>query len=478
MSLNKTMHHMLLWVLMLNAICQGQLFTKGSGFSIDDHIVSTTFFHWYTSDEGQKVGPWPPLEGRENWTGSVQWWKGQIKQTMLANIDILYVHLIPQMDEQRLNLFKCLSELRAEGYNVPLVAPFLDPMITWEGRVLDLSRTQDRQELISHYTKFYKQYFSVNTDPFAGSHLATIDGRPVLVTWHLQLNTSHLDDFKREELEKELARDFSEKCPAFDKGIYMVTTAISYPTFSFVDEKTLLFELHSYHVQINYNSIITAMVKPGYWDQNVRAPGFCLARAGGVNYRNAWEAVLSNKIIDRVYVESWNEYDEGSGIYAGNPIGFHKDPFNKSTNADVWSTSNDPFEYIKTTSAGARYFNDIPDYDAKIVTHDIPSTMETGKEYEVDMIVRNEGDVLWSKEAGVTLCQKGMQVVPDSKGKFWPIDMTEENLEYGGIYRGCPVSFKINISAPNEPGLYEIKMGMYCNGQYFGEQFNLKVKVE
>ncbi|MEN8255403.1 MAG: hypothetical protein ABFR33_08035, partial [Verrucomicrobiota bacterium] len=185
--------------------CQAGVLTKGADFSIGSHIVSTSFFHWYTVDAGQKVGPWPPLEGRENWTGSVEWWKGQVRQAMCANIDILYVHLIAEMEEQRVNLFKSLAELRAEGYDVPKIAPFLDPMIIWNGQTVDLSTEEGKRELVSHYVRFYGQYFAENTDEFAGSYLAKIDGRLVLATWHVGMNTSHLDTFKREYLESELA---------------------------------------------------------------------------------------------------------------------------------------------------------------------------------------------------------------------------------------------------------------------------------
>lgn len=474
---NRIMSFVVLFVMALMVHCQAELLTKGGDFSIDDHIVSTSFFHWYTADAGQKVGPWRPLEGRENWTGSVQWWKGQVKQTMLANIDVLYVHLIAQMDDQRLNLFKALFELRSEGYDIPSVAPFLDPMIIWQGKVIDLSTAQGKSELNSHYIKFYEQYFSVNTDKFAGSYLAKIDGRLVMVTWHIRFNVSNLDSFKREDLEKALAKRFSDKCPAFDNGVYMITTAVGKDTFRFVDEKEFIFELHSYHAQTVFNDIVTVMVKPGYWDQNVRTPGFCLARDGGINYRKAWEGVASNKAISRVYIESWNEYDEGSGIYAGNPVGFHIEPGNENNSADTWSTSNDPFEYIKTTAAGARRFNDTPDYDAKILQHDAPELMQAGKEYSINIVVRNEGDVLWGKDSGVMLYQKEMRAIANSKPKLWPINMTNENLEYGGIYRGCPVSFKVTIVAPSKPGVYDLRVGMTHGGQYFGEELHLNVKV-
>ena len=40
---------------------------------------------------------------------------------MSANIDVMYVHLIPEFDQERTNLFQALNQLRAQGYDVPKV---------------------------------------------------------------------------------------------------------------------------------------------------------------------------------------------------------------------------------------------------------------------------------------------------------------------------------------------------------------------
>ncbi|OQX78393.1 MAG: hypothetical protein B6D61_05695 [Bacteroidetes bacterium 4484_249] len=56
------------------------LFSAGNGFSVSNHIVSTSFFTWFTVDGGQQSSPWIPLEGRESWTGGVYFWKEFIKQ--------------------------------------------------------------------------------------------------------------------------------------------------------------------------------------------------------------------------------------------------------------------------------------------------------------------------------------------------------------------------------------------------------------
>jgi hypothetical protein len=426
---------------------------QDSGFAMDDPIVSTSFFHWFTPTSGQLIGPWRPLEGRENWDGSVEWWKGQIKQTMRANIDVLYVHLIREMEDQRINMFKAFAELRAEGYDIPRIAPFLDMMITWLDQKADMSTPERKQELIGEYIRFYEQYFSVNTDEHAADYIAKIDGRPVLVTWHMHVNTINLDDFTREDLEQGLAKQLADRCPEFNNGIYMVTTALS-PNFSFTDERTALFELHCYHVQVDREGLVSAMVKPGYWDQNVRTPGYCLPRAGGANYRSAWEQIITSPVVKRVYVESFNEYDEGSGIYVGDP---------------------GPYYNHLATAEGARRFNDTPDDAAVILSHNAPAVMEAGKEYRFTVVVRNEGDRLWTPDAGIEL---GLQGGGDAAPKPWPLKMTKDQLWYGGIFRGCPVTFEVTMEAPDKAGQYEFKTGMLRDGKLFGRARNIQVKVK
>ena len=121
-----------LLLLLISVTCFSQdLLTPDPPFSLNEHVVSTSFFHWYTTDTGQLSSPWLPIDSRTNWTGTADWWKSQIKQVMLANIDVMYVHLIPAYEPQRQSLFQALSQMRADGYDVPKVAPFLDPIITW-----------------------------------------------------------------------------------------------------------------------------------------------------------------------------------------------------------------------------------------------------------------------------------------------------------------------------------------------------------
>ena len=95
---------------------------------------------------------------------------------MAANIDMLYVHLIPSSEEQRVNFFQALNQLRLDGYDVPKVAPFLDPLITWYKQpLIDVATTTGKDTFVSQYIRFFNQYFSANPDPYADDYLAHAD---------------------------------------------------------------------------------------------------------------------------------------------------------------------------------------------------------------------------------------------------------------------------------------------------------------
>lgn len=459
-----------------SSLLSGDLFTPAPSFEMDNHIVSTTVFHWYVPHGGQLSGPWRPIEGRENWSGEPDWWTYQIKQMMRANIDIIYVHYFPGLHEQRINLFQALSELRAEGWDVPKVAAWLDPLITWnEQPKIDLNTEAGKDELASHYIRIFEQYFSVNTDEHAEDYLAQIDGRPVLNTWHVHLSMDNVASLTREDLESRLQAALAAEHPIFNNGIYMVTTALNPPFFTFADERVPQFEINDYYVEHAYNGLKTVQLKGGYWDQNIRTPGDFLPRQGGVPYTQAWEQV--DETVDRVYVESWNEYDEGTGIYAadtGTPFIL---PGSSNTNTDTWSSTNDPFEYVKTTAEGADGWNDTPAHDAKMLAHSFPETMVAGHTVEATITVRNEGDARWTGQEGY-----GLEPVNQDAARFSDrvlIDDMEDDIPtFGGIFRGRPKTFSVTLTAPDTPGMYDLRWGMQRGEEAsFGEELAVSIGV-
>jgi len=449
------------------------LYTPAPSFNKKSKVVSTSFFHWYTSVEGQVSGPWLPFEGRPAWTGEPDWWEGQIKQTMMANIDMLYVHLIPSMEQQRMNFFMALNQLRSEGYDVPRIAPFLDPIITWNGKPNpNLATAVGKDDWVDQYIRFFNQYARANDDAYAADYLAKFDGRVVLDSWHPQLNLDNVTMLKRKDVMARLVLEFGSDS-VFSNDIYMVSTVNSSPAYAFADEKVYQFEVHEYFDRNRFNGIKTAQVKPGYWDQNVRDPGYLLPRDGGKHYIRAWKSVNRDSSLSRVYVESFNEYDEGSGIYAADPNGSPwLKPGSGNTESDTWSSSNDPYEYIHTTAAGAAAFNDVPANDAQIIWNNFPDRMYVGQTQVVSVVVRNAGDVSWTAAAGYQFGDRAGTAALFGAGGRYPLDDNADEIPiYGGIFRGRPKTFEITLVAPTAPGTYTTRWGMVQDGgvEWFGD---------
>ena len=451
----------------------GALFSPRPSFNLTNRLVSVSVFQWFTSNGGQLSGPWRPVEGRSNWTGTTNFWRSQLKQIMAANIDVLYIHLIPSSEQQRINLFQALNQLRGEGWNVPKVAPFLDPMITWnEQAPVDVSTGAGKDTFVGQYIRFFNQYYSVNPDANADDYLARINGRVVLDTWHVKFNLTNLTSLTRADVESRLQAAFAQNHPVFTNGIRMVTTALNDPTLSFADEKVPQFEITTYYYPVQWQQLLSAQLKGGYWDQNIRNPGSFLPRNGGRPYTNAWGLAINARAnLRRVYLESWNEYDEGSGMYAANTGPPYILPGSGNTNTDVWSLANDPYEYIKTTARGAAVFNDWPDRDAAIVWHNIPTRMQPGETRSATVIVRNEGDALWSEAARYRFSQSDSDAVSFGHGRYLIDDSQEDIPAFGGIFRGRAKTFQITLTAPTQPGTYVTHWGMLQESvEWFGHQ--------
>jgi hypothetical protein len=466
----------------VNVELTDSLFSGDEGFSVSSHIVSSSFFTWFTIDDGQQNSPWIPLEGRESWTGGVYFWKEFIKQVMAANIDVLYVELIPYMENQRGNLFMALYLLRSEGWDVPKVCPFLDPEITYSilGYNGNCATEEGKDELIGHYIRFYNQYFSVNTDAYADDFIYTQDGSPVLDIWHIQLHINYYNQLTRDDVTSRLSSAFGSEHPIFNNDIKMINNAYS-PAFSFADERIYQFEMQQYKIDKNWNGINSSLLKPGYWDQNVRNPGYLLPRDGGSHYSESWELVNNDPTIDRVYIESFNEYDEGSGIYAARTDTIYKktDGGMNNTGNDVWSSTDNPFEYINTTAAGAAQFNDDPQLDAKILWDNIPVTLAPGETVSANIIVRNEGNEKWNATDNFKLGQnETIDTIWFGPGRYLLNDTLDDIPLFGGIFRGRVKIFDMEITAPENPGTYLTHWQMLQEGNvWFGDTLEVEITV-
>ncbi len=151
-----------------------------------------------------------------------------------------------------------------------------------------------------------------------------------------------------------------------------------------------------------------------------------------------------------------------------------------SGNTDTWSSTNDPREYIKTTAAGARQFNNRPDHDASILRHNMPTVMDPGETRAVQVVVRNEGDLSWTAAGDFKFNQKeyleGEVLFGSSR---YLIDDTQDEIPiYGDIFRGRPIMFEFDLIAPLSEGDYLTHWGMLQEHvAWFGEELVLPITV-
>ena len=229
---------------------------------------------------------------------------------MDANIDLIYIHLIHTFDAERTNLYQALYELRMEGYQVPQVAPWLNPNIVFHPLFLgpiDLCIPADLDLFMEQYVDFYEAYWQV--DPAGTPFLATIDGKPVLSTWARGTRVSGPECLPRSVFESKLEDSLGSY---FQNGVYFASIAQPHG-FDWADEYNRSF------VGYTGGSFLidghVAVLKPGFWDLLDRY----FARDGGSSYVNGWNQLLSNTMLRQIQIESWNEYTEGTGIFEADP---------------------------------------------------------------------------------------------------------------------------------------------------------------
>ncbi len=467
------------------AVSYPPIYTMGRQFTASDRWVGTHVFHWFMNYGGQIQGPWRPVEGRGKWTGEVPFWRDQIKDMMDSNIEVLYVHLWNGFHLQREQFFEALNQLRREGYDTPLVMPFLDPLIIWgeNGETIEVASTAGKDEYVRWYNIWLDQYFRYNTDDTAHSRLVTLDGKFVLNTWHGNPDAIvNLSALSRQDVESRLIAYNADRFPAVNNGIYQIgTTNGVAPSFS--DELASQFSILAYEAYITHNGRRTVMLSPGNWDQNVRDPGLFLARDGGVHYEDVWDDLLAEVAggggppIRHLFLKSWNEYDEGTGLFASDPGPPHIAPSNTGGNNDVFSTTDNPREYIDTTYTKASQFNNHAARDSRFLWSDFPTSLSAGEAASVNLLVRNEGNQKWSGASGIRLSET-------VNGHAWgpattPIDaVANEVSRYGGVFRGRPVLFEVDVTAPQAPGVHAAEYAMTGgNGAAFGETFTFQAAV-
>ena len=106
--------------------------------------------------------------------------------------------------------------------------------------------------------------------------------------------------------------------------------------------------------------------------------------------------------------------------------------------------------------------------------------MTPGEVLDVSVTVRNMGDISWTGAQQFKFGQEEYRPgeVLFGSGRFLIDDTQNEIPTYGGIFRGRPITFTIELVAPTTPGNYLTHWSMLQeNVAWFGQELDWTIQV-
>ena len=199
---------------------------------------------------------------------------------------------------------------------------------------------------------------------------------------------------------------------------YVIGHPNDFSQWAATDEVTIMFgpPAHFHQSGRDGAGLETINLTPGFW--NPISNDWYLPRQGGVNYDTAWATAQGRKDQARhLYIDSWNETGEGSGIFAaqlssygasdtgscGSWVNLHADSF----------ASDSPRHYIDVTATQAAAWNDVG-----------------------------------------------------------------EAVTYGRLFRGRTRTFRLELAGACEPGGWTLQLRMARDGTPYGATIEIPVNIE
>ncbi|MBI2894538.1 MAG: hypothetical protein HYY06_13380 [Deltaproteobacteria bacterium] len=451
-----------------------------------EHTVGTWMFTWFTGSGWTCDSPWRPVGGFETWDGSVAWARGQLVDQLDARIDLVGLQLDTIDGEgptgyRWRNVVAVLTaarELLDEGWAPPRLFPLVDTAILADfyaqatGRTLDLSTEEGREHLYGFARAFHEAAAEELGPRAAAFGEARTQGRPLVALWH-SVTIDGEDDAAIRDIKERFAAEFGAEP-------FLVAHPNDWRLYTEVDEITLMFgpPEHFFSGGRDADGRETLNIEAGFWNPTTNA--FYLPRVGGGNYDDAWaQALAARDGSRRLYIDSWNETGEGSGIFEAEPVEYGADdrgPCGTWANLHAESWGPTARHYIDTTRANASTWNDAPDLDAEVVAHDLPETMRAGERRWATVAMRNRGDATWPFSDGPALAARGEDRF--SVGAAAPLPDPEADSHAGGIPRGGPALFPVLLTAPCSAGPATLRVGLVDGGgSAFGDELSWAVTV-
>jgi hypothetical protein len=452
-----------------------------------DHVVGSWMFTWFTGDPGWACSsPWAPPETFALWNGSPEWARKQMLDQMDANIDVIGLQM-DWKDETTARAYRWVNVRNAieaarllleDGMQPPRIFPLVDTAIIASffeednARTMNLGNASDLDFFYGHMQAFYTAMRGMMGVPFTPIAGAEMGGKPFVGLWH-SVTIDGESNGVVAALKGRFLADFGVE-PHF------VAHPNDWSALSGIDEITLMFgpPQHFFAGGRDVNGGETINIEAGFW--NPVSNTFYLPRQGGVNFLAAWEQALARRAdVEHLYIDSWNETGEGSGIFEAQPVSYtaaDTGPCGTFVNLHDDSWGDGARFYIDTVSQNAALWNDAAELDGVVVASDLPAAMGPGERRWVSVVVRNQGDTPWEDDGTFTFG-------PLDGTSEWLVDPqpvalgTAELQHVGRVPRGAVTAFRFLLGAPCGAGAAPLSFQMARSGEPFGEIFTVEILV-
>jgi hypothetical protein len=444
-------------------------------------------FSWFSGDASwQCSSAWRPVGGFKSWDGSVAWARNQLLDQIDAHLDAVGLQLDTTTGSgpegyrftNIVHVVEAARQLLEEGVAPPRLFPFLDTAIISDhnGSFPDLSTEAGRAYLYGHAQAYYKAANMALGSTYGAAGTARFKaGLPAVAFWHSETMTG-LDNATVLDFKARFQNDFGSSC-------YFIAHPNNWRNYPAVDEITQMLGPPTHFAKSGHDAAAhpTVNLEAGFW--NPTSNTFYLPRDGGTHFDAAWVSAQQERATSRhVWIDTWNETGEGSGMFAGDTLSYaatDKGPCSQFVNLHAESWGQDSRHYINTTRAGATAWNDVPDLDATPLASDAPTKLMPGERRYVTVAMQNSGDATW-QTPGPQLGLSAASAADDFHIAAPESSQADElSKRFGGVARGLPGVFTVLVTAPCTPGKHTLSLEMIDpqTGR-FGTAFSVDVDVE
>jgi hypothetical protein len=295
-------------------------FTSSRSFTLQDRLVGTYYFYWYSTETGEHIRNGDGSDALTDHPArtegfsyrSAAWHKQQLKDMIAAGIDVVLPVFWGAPSEQDPKaelhwsypgveqLVKARDELLREGQKPPRVGLFYDTSTlqhnAWHQHI-DLTGGYGQQWFYATVRDFFSMV--------PPRHWAMIDGKPIVLLYAAAFAKNHDQGFI-DFTKREFAREFGGRTPWIAAEVSWAVQA---------DSKV------AWGGALGLKNPGVASLGPGYDHSAVpgRTP-LIVKREDGAFYARNWQKFL-RRPSHFVMVETWNEFHEGTDVAESHEYG-------------------------------------------------------------------------------------------------------------------------------------------------------------